>query len=129
MEFLKTIGGKIAAGVVALAVIAGAISWWQMSPGTRDGLLRGTGHILAWLGVVLAVPWAAFFLIGRVGKMDSNAAGAALVTGITVLEAVLLGTLFGWHHDAMGWTFLIAAVLLAGVYNLFTCDWIAEKVT
>ena len=94
----------------------------------RQSLLSGTGHFIAWLGVVLVVPWAGFFVIGRVGKLDDNAAGAILVLGITVLEAVLLGLLFGWKHETMAWTFLAAAVLLAGVYNLFTCDWIAEKV-
>jgi hypothetical protein len=43
---------------------------------------------------------------------------------------VLLAWLFGWTvKGAMPWTFFIAATLLAGVYNLFTCDWIAEKVS
>ena len=26
------------------------------------------------------------------------------------------------------WTFFAAATLFAGVYNLFACDWIAEKI-
>lgn len=130
MEFLKTIGGKIASGVVALAVIAGAISWWRMDESSKHALLSGTGRIVGWLGVVLVVPWAAFFVIGWVARRESNGAGAALVAGLTVIEAVVLAWLFSWSiHGAMPWTFFVAAALLAGVYNLFACDWIAEKVS
>ena len=129
MDFLKTVGGKIATGVVALAVIAGALSWWQMEPATRHAIVSGTGKIAAWLGCVLLIPWASFFLIGRVARTESNGAGAALVGGMTVIEAAVLAWLFNWSvSGAMAWVFYAAAVLLAGVYNLLACDWIAEKV-
>ena len=130
MEFLKSIGGKIAGGLVALAVIASAISWWQMEPTTRQAILSGAGKIAAWFGVMLVVPWASFYLIGRVAKLESNGAGAALVIGFTAVEAAVLAWLFGWSiPGATAWVFYAAAVLVAGVYNLLTCDWIAEKVT
>jgi len=129
MDFLKTVGGKVVTGVVVLAVIVGAVSWWQMEPATRDAILSGTGKIAAWLGCVLLIPWASFFLIGRVARTESNGAGAALVGGMTVIEAAVLAWLFNWSvSGAMAWVFYAAAVLLAGVYNLLACDWIAEKV-
>ena len=129
MEFLKTVGGKVVGGVVALAVVAGAISWWQMSPATRHELLAGAGKIAAWFGVVLLVPWASFFLIGRVARTERNSAGAALVLGMTAVEAAVLAWLFDWSiAGATAWVFYAAAVLVAGVYNLLACDWIAEKV-
>lgn len=129
MDWLKGIGGKVAAGGVALAVVAGAISWFQMPPAQRDVILSNLGRAGAWLGVVLLVPWATFFLIGKIARLDSNAAGAVLVAGYTVAEAGLLGWLFGFTaHGPTGWTLFAAAVLLAGVYNLLACDWIAEKV-
>ena len=129
MDFLKTVGGKIAGGIVALVVIAAAISWWRMDPAVRQHLLSNTGKIASWFGVVLFLPWATFFLIGAVGKMDNNLAGAALVVGYTALEMLLLAWLFGWSvHGATQWTFMVFGGLLAAVYNLFTCDWIAEKV-
>jgi FtsH-binding integral membrane protein len=128
MDFLKTVGGKVVGGAVALAVIAGGISWFQMDPQSRHDLMTGTGRVIAWLGVVLLLPWATFFMIARVAKADSNAAGAALVFTYTAAEAILLAWLFSWAiHGPAAWTFSAAAVLVAGVYNLFTCDWIAEK--
>jgi hypothetical protein len=129
MDFLKTMAGKIVAGLVALMVLASAISWWQMEPATRHAILGGAGKIAAWFGVVLLVPWASFFLIGRVARLERNSAGAALVFGYTAIEAGVLAWLFDWSiAGATAWVFYAAAVLLAGVYNLLTCDWIAEKV-
>jgi hypothetical protein len=129
MEFLKSVTGKIVTGIVALAVIAGGISWWRTDPATRDMLLTGAGRIASWFGIVLLVPWATFFVIGRVARLESNAAGAMLIAAYTILEIVLLAWLFGWHMpSATAWTFLLVGGLFAGVYNLFTCDWIAEKV-
>lgn len=129
MDFLKTIGGKIVSGLVAVAVIAMAISWWQMEPSTREMLLTGSGRILSWLLVMLVLPWVTFFLASWVAKFENNAAGAALVVGYTLAEAVLLAWLFRWQiHGATGIVFFCAATLLAGAYNLFACDWIAEKV-
>jgi len=128
MDFLKTALGKVVSGLVALAVVAAAISWWQMDPETRHMLLTGAGRIVSWFAVVLVLPWASFFVIGRVGRMDSNAAGAALVLLYTAAEATLLAWLFDWNvRGAASWAFFAAAALVAGVYNLFTCDWIAEK--
>jgi hypothetical protein len=100
-----------------------------MSPATRHELLAGAGKIGAWLGVVLLIPWASFFLIGRVARTERNSAGAALVLGMTAVEAAVLAWLFHWSiAGATAWVFYAAAVLLAGVYNLLACDWIAEKV-
>ncbi len=128
MDFLKTVTGKIVTGLVVLGVIAAGISWWQMEPQTRQMLVHGTGKIVGWLLVVLVLPWATFFVSVRVGKFDSNLAGALLVFAYTVLELVLLAWLFDWHiRGAAGWTFLLVGGLLAGAYNLFTCDWIAER--
>src|SRR5271165_6902348 len=96
MEFLKTIGGKIVTGLVAVAVVASAISWWRLDEPTKQELISGTGKIIAWFGIVIALPWASFFLIGRVAKLESNAAGGAFIALLTAVEAVLLAWLFGW---------------------------------
>jgi hypothetical protein len=128
MDFLKSVTGKVLTAALVLAVIAAGISWWQMDQGTRDMLVRGTGRILGWLGIVLILPWATFFVIGRVARLESNAAGAVLVGAYTLAEVLLLVWLFDWRMPgATAWTFLFVGALFAAVYNLFTCDWIAEK--
>jgi hypothetical protein len=100
-----------------------------MDPATRQMLVSGTGKIISWMGIVLIVPWATFFVIGRVSKFDNNMAGAVLVGAYTLIESLVLAWLFGWHiPTATAWTFFILGGLFAAVYNLFTCDWIAEKV-
>ena len=130
MDLLNSVTGKVVGGAVALAVVAGGISWWRMDDGTRQMLLTGTGRIVSWLGIVLLLPWATFFVTGWVARRESNAAGAALVAAYTIAEAVLLAWLFHWQvPGATAWTFLIVGTLFAGVYNLLTCDWIAEKIS
>jgi hypothetical protein len=128
MDFLKTIGGKVATGLVALAVIAGGISWYEMDPATRHEIVSGTMKIVAWFGIVLVLPWVTFFIVGRVSRLESNLAGGVLVLSYTVVEALVLAWLFSWSMKgptAIG--FFCAAVLVAAAYNLLTCDWIAEK--
>jgi hypothetical protein len=128
MDFLKTVGGKVASGLVMLAVGAAALAWFETDQPVRDHILQVIGHLLAWTALVLVLPWAGFMVIGRVGKMDSNAAGAVLVLALTAVEATALAWAFGWSvHGPSGWIMFLAAVLIAGVYNLFTCDWIAEQ--
>jgi hypothetical protein len=128
MDFLKSIGGKIATGLVLLAVMVAGISWWQADPATRQAVLSTSGRLIAWTGVVLLLPWAIFWLIGWVARMQSNPAGAVLIVVLTGIESLLLAWLFQWSvHGPTLWTLYVAAVLISGVYNLFTCDWIAEK--
>lgn len=128
MNFLKSITGRIVSGLVALAVIAAAISWWRMDEATHQMIWTGTGRILLWLGVMLAWPWASFALIARVAKTQSNTAGGLLVAVYSLLEVLLLAWLFHWHiSGSAGWTFLVLGGLVCGVYNLLICDWIAEK--
>ena len=129
MDFLKTMTGKVVGGLVGLAVVIAGISWWRMDSATKDMLLSGTGKIISWFGVMLLVPWATFFIIGWVDKMDKNAAGAVLVFVYTLIEAIMLAWLFGWSlPSATAWSFFAVGTLVAGVYNLLVCDWIAEKV-
>ena len=129
MDLLKTVTGKVVGGAIALAVVLGGISWWQMDEATRQMLLGGAGRIIAWVAIVLTVPWVTFFVIGRVAKLESNFAGGVLVLSYTMIEVGILGWLFDWSiAGPTAWTFVAAGALLAAVYNLFACDWIAEKV-
>ena len=129
MDLLKGMAGKIMTGVVALAVVVGAITWWSMEPASRQAILAGTGRIIAWLGIVVLLPWATFFVIAPIARRESNLAGGILIAAYTLLELLLLIWLFKWNVDgAAAWTFVCLGCLVAAVYNVFTCDWIAEKV-
>ncbi len=130
MDLLKTVTGKVVTGAVAVAVIAAGISWWQMDQPTRQLMLSGAGRIISWLAVVLLAPWATFFVTTWVARRESNGAGATMVASYTMMEAALLAWLFGFNVPGVtAWTFLSAATLFAGVYNLLTCDWIAERLS
>ena len=129
MSFLESTLGKVVTAALALGVVALGIGWWRMEEATQAAILGGVGATLAWLLVVLALPWASFLAVGWVGRQGSNAAGVALVVGLTLAELGLLTWLFGGSFGGgVGWAFAAAGTLLAGVYNLLACDWIAEKV-
>jgi hypothetical protein len=128
MDFLKTMTGKVVSGIAGLVIVLSAISWWRMDDSTKHALIAGTGKIVSWFGIVLLVPWATFFVITWVGKLEKNAAGAALIFGYTALEAVMLAWLFDWSlSGSTGWSFFGVGVWGAGGYNLLACDWIAER--
>ena len=129
MDFLKAIAGKLVTGAVILAVVASGISWYSADSQTRSMLLGGAGRVCSWLGIVLVVPWVTSAVIGWVARMDRNIAGAVLVGGYAIVEAIGLAWLFQWSvQGAAGWAFFVLGVLFAAAYNLFACDWIAEKV-
>src|SRR5687767_2551969 len=108
MELLKTVTAKIVGGACALAVIVGGISWWRMDDETRSMILGGAGRITGWLAIVMLFPFAAFFIIARVARIESNFAAGLLVLVITALEVVLLAWLFNWNiRGAPAWTFLV----------------------
>jgi len=127
-EFLKTLAGKIATAVLSLAIVAAGLAWYETDPATKHRVLSDTGRLIGWLMLVLIVPWAGFALVGWVAKFNTNAAGAVLVVVFTAAESTVLAWMFGWSiSGATEWVLYTAAILFAGVYNLFACDWIAEK--
>jgi hypothetical protein len=128
VDFLKSVAGKLITGAVVLAVFAAGFAWYQMDPSARDAITGGALRIVGWLLIVLAIPWALFAAITWVAKKDSNAASGVFVLLLTVVEAVVLAWMFKFGiAGGGGWTFFAVGVVLAGVYNLLTCDWIAER--
>ena len=91
--------------------------------------MSAAGRLTGWFFSVLMIPWVGFWLIGWVARLESNLAGAVLVLTLSAIEAVVLAWLFEFSvHGPTAWILYAAGVLVAGAYNLFTCDWIAEKV-
>ncbi len=129
MELVKKIATILLTGAVALGVIIGAVSWFQMSPDDRSAMIATVGRALAWLGIVLVLPWATYFITTWVARRESNAAGAVLVVGYTLIDAAVLFYLIPFSQfSAIVIALICLGILIALLYNLLTCDWIAEKV-
>jgi hypothetical protein len=128
VEWFKTIIGKVVTAGLVLGVAIAVMGWWRMDQETRDTAVQNATRLGAWGILVLLIPWALFWLIGWVARAESNAKGALLVLGITLAELGWLGFMFGFkNYTAVNWTFFIAAGVVAVVYNLLVCDWIAER--
>jgi hypothetical protein len=128
VEWFKTIIGKVVTAGLVLGVAVAVIGWWQMDPANRQAAWDNVTRLGAWGLLVLFIPWALFWLIGWVAAAESNAKGALLVGCITLAEMGWLGFMFGFaNYTAINWTFFVAAGLVAAVYNLLVCDWIAER--
>ena len=128
MDFLKGIGGKVIGGAVLLGVVVAAVAFYQAGPEGRKAFFDASGKIVGWTLIVALVPWALFWLVTKVAKRDSNGAAGALIGGVTGVELLALWWMFGFGvGGAIPVAFFAVAALLAGVYNLLACDWIADK--
>lgn len=127
--------GRIIGSLVASALLGGGFLAWQAGPQGRSEILAsiGTGFhftakVIGWFLLVGVLPWATYFMSTWVAHFRRNAAGAALVAGYTAVETGLLYWMFdGAVQSATAWVFFIAAVLIALLYNVLICDWIAER--
>ncbi len=128
MELIKKIATILLTGAVGLGVVVGAISWFQMPAEDRSAILGSVWRALAWLGIVLILPWATYFVTTWVSKRESNLAGAVLVAGYTLVGGLILAWLFDFSiHGTTAIVLVILGILIALAYNLLVCDWIAEK--
>lgn len=128
MEWVKGIFGKIVTGIVALAVVAGGVAFYQMSSESRTYVWISAIKITVWCAIVFTLPYTLMLVIARVARMSSNSASVLLVGGITLSEAILGGWLLRWHvAGSAAWVAVIAAILVAAAYNLLACDALAER--
>lgn len=128
MDFLKGIGGKVVGGIVMLGVVVAGIAFYQAGPEGRAVFFDSSGKILGWTLIVVLVPWALFWLVVKVARQESNSSAALLVGALTVAELLALWWMFDFGVGGpVAITFFAVGALLAAVYNLLTCDWIADK--
>jgi hypothetical protein len=84
--------------------------------------------VLVWLGLVLILPWAAWFVTVWIVRRESNVAAALLLIGLTAVDVVFALYLAGWHvGGALSWLVLVLGFLGAGVYNFLVCDFQAGR--
>ena len=123
------------AACAAMTVAFAAAAWWVATSGDRAAgpgrwapFHAGLIDLACTVVLAAALPWATFFVSTWVSRFRSNAAGAALVAGYTAVDAAMLAWLFDWSvRGATAWVFFAGAVLVALVYNVLICDWIAER--
>ena len=128
MDFLKGIGGRVVGGVVLLGVVVAAIAFYQAGPEGRAAFFDASGKIVGWTLIVAVAPWALAWLVVKVARRDSNAAGAWLVGLLTLAELLTLWWMFDFGvGGAVAAGFFAAAGLVASAYNLLACDWIADR--
>ncbi len=131
MEFIKAVGGKAigtaVAGIVFFGLVVGIITWYR-NPEPVNHFFGNVGKLLGWLAAVALFPFVTFSIVGWVGRMRSNVAGAVLVTIYSFLGFLLLWWLFDFNiRGTTAWTFTLVGVLLVAAYNLLVCDWLAER--
>ena len=129
---LTTIGQYITGKVVTAILVvsgAGAVIWFWKHPEHLELIWQTLKYVVTWLGIVLVLPWATWFITTWVVSKDSNLAAGLMLAGYTVADAVvafcLLGGVFG--HNAFTWLILLLGFLAAGVYNLKVCEYQASR--
>ena len=118
------ITGKV---VTAILVVAGggALIWFWRHPEQLQAIWQTLKYVVTWVGFVLVLPWALFFITPWVAKKESNAAAGAMLTGFVFLDAVVAFYLIGGIRGLSGltWMVLILGFLCAAVYNLMVCNY------
>ena len=125
----KYVGGKVLTAVLAVASAAGVIWFWK-HPEQLQTIWRVIKYVLAWLGFVIVLPWALFFVPGWVVKKESNLAAGLMLAGYLVLDIavalLLVGNLSG--RGTLTWIVLLLGFATAAVYNFLVCDYQADRI-
>ena len=123
----KYVGGKVLTAILVVAS-AGGMYWFYQHPEHLAAVWSVLKGVLVWLGLVLVLPWTAFFVTGWVVRRESNLAGALLLAGLTVVDAIFAFYLADWQvHGALTWMVLLLGFLSAGVYNFLVCEFQAAR--
>ena len=130
---LTTIGQYIGAKVVTAVLVvsgAGATIWFWNHPEQLAVIWQTVKYAVVWLGIVLVLPWATFFMTTWVVAKDSNAVAALLLLGYTFVDAIvafcLIGKITGMNF--LTWMVLFLGFLSAAVYNFKVCEYQADRI-
>lgn len=126
--FGQYIGGKV---ITAVLVVSGAaaVIWFWRHPEQLAALWQTMKYVAAWIGFVLILPWAAWFVTRWVVSLESNGAAYALLAGLTLADALVAICLIGGVSGLgmLSWIVLILGFLVALVYNLMVCEYQAGR--
>ena len=128
----SAIGQYIGARAVTMILFfsgVGATIWFYKHPEDLQTIWQTIKYVLVWLGIVLMLPWATFFVTTWVVAKDSNAAVALVLLAYLVVDAAIAFFLMGGTggHNALTWMVLLLGFLSAGVYNFKVCEFQADR--
>jgi hypothetical protein len=85
--------------------------------------------VLVWLGVVLILPWATFFVTPWIVSKESNLAAGLMLAGYVLADAVVAFCLIGRISGlgSLTWMVLFLGFLSAAVYTLKVCEYQASR--
>jgi hypothetical protein len=122
------VGGKV---ITALLVVssAGAVIWFWRHPEHLETIWVTLKYVLVWLGFVLILPWATFFVTTWVVSKESNTAAGLMLAGYSLADAIVAFLLMGGvrGHNGLTWFVVVLGLLSAGVYNFKVCEYQAER--
>lgn len=122
------VGGKVITAVLTAGVIGAGIWFWR-HPEHLQTIWTTIKYVLAWMGFVLVLPWATFFITAWVVKKESNAAAWLMLGGYLLADMAvafwMVGTVKGL--SSLSWVVLILGFLSAAVYNFKACEYQAER--
>ncbi len=122
------VGGKVVTAILVVAS-AGAVIWFWKHPEQLEHIWLTLKYVVAWMGFVLVLPWATFFVTLWVISKDSNAAAGVMLAGYVLADILaawwLIGSFGG--HNALTWVVLLLGFLAAGVYNFKVCEYQANR--
>jgi hypothetical protein len=122
------VGGKVITAIL-VAATAGSVIWYWNHPEQLEHIWVVLKYVVAWMGFVLVLPWATFFVTPWIVSKDSNAAAALMLAGYILADVLvawwLMGTLSG--HNTLTWVVLLLGFLSAGVYNFKVCEYQASR--
>ncbi|MCO6435943.1 MAG: hypothetical protein J5J06_02520 [Phycisphaerae bacterium] len=123
------VGGRVVTGVITLAVIGGGIWFWR-HPEHLQSIWLTIKYVLAWMGFVLVLPWATFFVTWWVVSKESNLAAGLMLAGYSLADVIV-----AWYVresgfsgvNALTWVVLLLGFLSAAVYNFKVCEFLATQ--
>jgi hypothetical protein len=132
-DMLATMGQYITGKVVTFVLVvsgAGAVIWFWRNPEHLATIWVTIKYVLVWLGFVLALPWALFFVTPWVIRKDSNAAAAIMLAGYAIADVLVAAVLMGGvrGHNTLTWMVLVLGFLAAAIYNFKVCEFQVERI-
>jgi len=123
------VGGKVITAILVVSS-AGAVIWFWRHPEHLATTWATMKYVAAWIGFVLVLPWATFFVTPWVVAKESNAAAAVMLLAYVLVDAVVAFVLLGGvsGHNSFTWLLLFLGFLSAGVYNLKVCGYQAGRI-